>query len=274
MGRPTRVFHRDEAARLREQGMSWRQISAALGVLLRRCAGLCRPSRVCQKLVCRGQSGTENKGWGRNDFAVPKTAVFLRSFRGHFVCYELLSVKLTFLWSFSPPAGRCALLRPSKNLDEYPPDIISRNGRRRHELESRAQQRAERGGVRPSQEGLEAEREERRHCALLRDRRKSAGTRGAPIGWACAGALDHRGGAAEEPTPCRSCTADCSGARGGGPELCLAVFPRERLSSWARCALLRLLKTSGGRRNIRRRTHLSAGLHDAPFCALLKVRAD
>jgi hypothetical protein len=32
LGRPKRVFRRDEAMRLREQGMSWRKIAAKLNV--------------------------------------------------------------------------------------------------------------------------------------------------------------------------------------------------------------------------------------------------
>ena len=32
LGRPKRVFRRDEAVRLREAGMSWRKIAAELGV--------------------------------------------------------------------------------------------------------------------------------------------------------------------------------------------------------------------------------------------------
>ena len=32
LGRPKRVFRRDEAARMREAGMSWRKIAAELGV--------------------------------------------------------------------------------------------------------------------------------------------------------------------------------------------------------------------------------------------------
>jgi DNA invertase Pin-like site-specific DNA recombinase len=32
LGRPKRVFRRDEAMRLREQGVSWRKIAAELGV--------------------------------------------------------------------------------------------------------------------------------------------------------------------------------------------------------------------------------------------------
>jgi DNA invertase Pin-like site-specific DNA recombinase len=37
LGRPKRVFRRDEAIRLREQGMSWRKIAAAFRVPVTRC---------------------------------------------------------------------------------------------------------------------------------------------------------------------------------------------------------------------------------------------
>ncbi len=42
LGRPKRVFRRDEAMRLREQGMSWRKIGAELGVPVTTVVEACR----------------------------------------------------------------------------------------------------------------------------------------------------------------------------------------------------------------------------------------
>jgi DNA invertase Pin-like site-specific DNA recombinase len=42
VGRPKRVFRRDEALRLREQGISWRRIAATLQVPLSTVVGACR----------------------------------------------------------------------------------------------------------------------------------------------------------------------------------------------------------------------------------------
>jgi hypothetical protein len=42
LGRPKRVFRRDEAVRLREQGMSWRKISATLQVPVTTVVEACR----------------------------------------------------------------------------------------------------------------------------------------------------------------------------------------------------------------------------------------
>lgn len=42
LGRPKRVFRRDEALRLREQGMSWRQIAAQLDVPVTAIVEACR----------------------------------------------------------------------------------------------------------------------------------------------------------------------------------------------------------------------------------------
>jgi putative DNA-invertase from lambdoid prophage Rac len=42
LGRPRRVFRRDEAVRLREAGMSWRKIAAELGVPVTTCIEGCR----------------------------------------------------------------------------------------------------------------------------------------------------------------------------------------------------------------------------------------
>jgi hypothetical protein len=42
LGRPKRVCRRDEAMRLREQGMSWRKIAVQLGVPLTTVVQACR----------------------------------------------------------------------------------------------------------------------------------------------------------------------------------------------------------------------------------------
>jgi DNA invertase Pin-like site-specific DNA recombinase len=42
VGRPKRVFRRDEALRLREQGLSWRKVAAQLGVPLTTVVEACR----------------------------------------------------------------------------------------------------------------------------------------------------------------------------------------------------------------------------------------
>jgi DNA invertase Pin-like site-specific DNA recombinase len=42
LGRPKRVFRRDEAVRIREQGVSWRKIAAKLGVPVTTVVEACR----------------------------------------------------------------------------------------------------------------------------------------------------------------------------------------------------------------------------------------
>jgi DNA invertase Pin-like site-specific DNA recombinase len=42
LGRPKRVFRRDEAVRIREQGVSWRKIAAKLGVPVTTVVVACR----------------------------------------------------------------------------------------------------------------------------------------------------------------------------------------------------------------------------------------
>jgi putative DNA-invertase from lambdoid prophage Rac len=44
LGRPRRVFRRDEAVRLREQGMSWRKVAQTLNLPMSTVIDACRPS--------------------------------------------------------------------------------------------------------------------------------------------------------------------------------------------------------------------------------------
>jgi DNA invertase Pin-like site-specific DNA recombinase len=51
LGRPKRVFRRDEVARLRESGLSWRAVAKELGVPVRTCMDAYRAVSECTEIV-------------------------------------------------------------------------------------------------------------------------------------------------------------------------------------------------------------------------------